>query len=40
MPRVVRKRFGKLRPRRVIGIIVEPKERHHGREGEDKSQVK
>jgi hypothetical protein len=35
--RVVRKRFGRLRSRSVTGVIVEPRERRHGREGEDKS---
>lgn len=31
----LRRRFGKLRPRRVIGLIVEPEEEPHGREGKD-----
>ncbi|GEM_PF-5052628 len=35
----LRRRFGKLRPRRVIGRIVKPEEKPHGREGKDQDQI-
>jgi len=39
MKRKARRRFGKLRPRRVIGLIVSPGEKHHGRKGEIKDKI-